>query len=45
MDVNILRSIVTVVSFILFLAIVVWVWKQRRTGDFEKAAQLPFEQD
>jgi cytochrome c oxidase cbb3-type subunit 4 len=45
MDVNILRSIVTVASFILFLGIVIWVWKHRQTGEFEKAANLPFEQD
>jgi cytochrome c oxidase cbb3-type subunit 4 len=45
MDVNTLRSLVTLASFIIFLAIVAWVWKRRRTGEFEKAANLPFEQD
>ncbi|HEU4709262.1 MAG TPA: cbb3-type cytochrome c oxidase subunit 3 [Methylophilaceae bacterium] len=45
MDINTLRSIVTVVSFLVFLGIVVWVWRKRRTGEFEKAANLPFEQD
>lgn len=45
MDVNLLRSIVTVVSFIVFVGIVVWVWKRRHTGEFDKAANLPFEQD
>ncbi len=45
MDVNMLRSIVTVASFILFLGIVIWVWKRRKTGEFDKAANLPFEQD
>jgi cytochrome c oxidase cbb3-type subunit 4 len=45
MDVNTLRSIVTVLSFIIFAGIVIWVLKHRRTGEFEKAANLPFEQD
>ena len=45
MDVNTLRSIVTVAGFITFIGIVVWAWSQRNAADFEKAAQLPFEQD
>lgn len=45
MDVNILRSIVTVISFLVFIGIVAWVWSRRRTGEFEKAANLPFEHD
>ena len=45
MDVNILRSIVTVISLLVFIGIVIWVWSKRHTGDFEKAANLPFEQD
>lgn len=45
MDVNTLRSIVTLASFVVFLGIVIWVWKHRRTGEFDKAANLPFEQD
>lgn len=45
MDVNLLRSIVTVISLLVFIGIVIWVWSKRHTGDFEKAANLPFEQD
>ena len=45
MDVNILRSAVTVVTFILFIGIVMWSLSKRRTTEFEEAAQLPFGQD
>ena len=45
MDVNTLRSITTVVSFVVFLGIVCWAWSRRRGADFEQAARLPFEQD
>jgi cytochrome c oxidase cbb3-type subunit 4 len=45
MDVNTLRSVVTVVTFVCFIGIVVWAWSRRNAADFEKAAQLPFEQD
>jgi cytochrome c oxidase cbb3-type subunit IV len=45
MDVNILRSVVTVATFILFLGIVGWTLSKRRSAEFEEAAQLPFGQD
>ena len=45
MDVNTLRSITTVVSLLAFVGIVWWAWSRRRSADFEKAANLPFEQD
>lgn len=45
MDINVLRSIVTVLSLIAFLAIVVWAWSARNKSRFEEAARLPFEQD
>jgi cytochrome c oxidase cbb3-type subunit 4 len=45
MDVNTLRSVVTVATFVLFLGIVVWTLSKRRTADFEEAANLPFGQD
>lgn len=45
MDINLLRSIVTVTGLLVFIGIVVWVWSRRHTGDFEKAANLPFEND
>jgi len=42
MDVNTLRSAVTVITFILFIGIVVWSLSKRRSAE---AAQLPFGQD
>jgi cytochrome c oxidase cbb3-type subunit 4 len=45
MDVNTLRSIVTVVTFACFIGIVLWAWSGRNRAEFDKAAQLPFEQD
>jgi cytochrome c oxidase cbb3-type subunit 4 len=45
MDVNTLRSIATVVSFITFIGIVLWAWSRRNAADFEQAAMLPFEQE
>jgi cytochrome c oxidase cbb3-type subunit 4 len=45
MDTNTLRAMVTVVSFAVFIAILVWAWSRRREADFAEAANLPFEQD
>lgn len=45
MDINTLRSIATVLSFIVFIGIVLWAWSRRNAEDFEQAARLPFEQD
>jgi len=44
-DINTLRSIVTVVTFIVFIGIVVWAWSSRNAVSFDEAAQLPFKQD
>lgn len=45
MDINDLRSIVTVVSFITFLGIVAWAFSGRRNKAFDEAARLPLEDD
>ena len=45
MDINDLRSIVTVLSFITFLAIVAWAYSGRRKSAFDEAANLPLEDD
>ena len=42
MDINDLRSALTVVGLLLFLGLVVRVWDRRRRADFDEAAQLPF---
>lgn len=45
MDINTLRILVTVISFIVFVGILVWVWQNRNTSDFKDAANLPFKED
>ena len=45
LDINTLRSLVTVASFIAFIGIIVWAYSRRNAADFEEAANLPFEQD
>jgi cytochrome c oxidase cbb3-type subunit IV len=45
MDINDLRSAVTVIGLLLFLALVVWTYGSRRRGAFDAAARLPFEGD
>ncbi len=44
-DINTLRSIATVASFITFLGIWIWAYSRRNAADFEEASKLPFEQD
>jgi cytochrome c oxidase cbb3-type subunit 4 len=44
-DVNVLRSITTVVSLALFIGILAWAWSAQRKEDFDQAEKLPFEQD
>lgn len=45
MDINDLRSIVTVISLLTFVGIVAWAWSKRNQSRFEEAAQLPFNED
>jgi len=45
MDINDMRSAVTVVSFLAFIGIIVWAWSKRNQSSFEEAAQLPFQED
>ncbi len=45
MDVNDLRSVVTVVSLLAFLAIVAWAWSRKNRAAFDEAAQLPFAEE
>lgn len=44
-DINTLRAVATVVSFVTFISIVCWAWSRGRSSDFDEAANLPFEQD
>jgi len=45
MDINSLRSIVTVVALVVFIGIVAWAWSNKNKARFDEAANLPFEQD
>ena len=41
-DVNTWRSAVTVLSLLLFLALLAWTMNRGRRAAFDEAAQLPF---
>ncbi|MBP6903131.1 MAG: cbb3-type cytochrome c oxidase subunit 3 [Burkholderiaceae bacterium] len=45
MELNDLRSGVTLLSFLAFIGIVVWAWSARRREDFDRAAQLALQDD
>ncbi len=45
MDVNLMRSVITAVLFVLFIGIVWWAWGKGRRADFEAAARLPLDDD
>ena len=45
MDAGLLGSIVTVVFFILFIAILVWAFYRGNKKKFEDAGNLPFQED
>jgi len=42
MDINTLRSAVTAIGLLLFLALVAWVYARSRKAAFDEAARLPF---
>ena len=42
MDINDMRVMVTVLSFVLFIALAVHTWSRRRRCEHEAAARLPF---
>ena len=45
MDINDLRSAVTVLGLLGFIAIALWTWRSERRAAFEDAAALPFTGD
>lgn len=45
MDLNTLRSLVTVMSFAAFLGILAWAFARGNREQFEEAAALPFLDD
>ena len=44
-ELNTLRSVFTLVLFVLFIAIWIWAWSKNRKKEFEEAANIPFQGD
>ena len=44
MDINTIRTAITVLAMLAFLAIVAWAWSSRRQADFDVAARLPLDE-
>jgi cytochrome c oxidase cbb3-type subunit 4 len=45
MDINTLRIVTTVISFVAFVGIIGWALDRRKTRQFEEAAMLPLKDD
>ena len=45
MDINLIRSLVTVAAFAAFIGIVWWAYGSARASRFERDALLPFSDD
>lgn len=45
MDINDMRSVMTLISFLTFLGIVIWAWSKRNQSSFDEAAELPFKDE
>jgi len=45
MDINDVRIGVTVISFVVFLGIVVWALSKRNKAAFDEASRLPFRDE
>ena len=45
MDINLLREVVTVLSFLAFVGIVAYALNPRNRGRFEEAGRLPADEE
>jgi len=45
MDLELLRPLMTVIMFSVFVCIVMWAWQGKQRSRFEAAARLPFDDD
>ncbi len=45
MDLNDLRSVLTVLLLMVFIGIVAWAWSRSNRERFDEAARLPFQDD
>ncbi len=41
----IFHSIWTLILMVVFIAIVIWAWSSRKRKDFERAANIPLQDD
>jgi cytochrome c oxidase cbb3-type subunit 4 len=44
-ELNTLRSLVTVICFLMFAGILAWAYSSRNRESFDEAARLPFDED
>ncbi len=44
MDINIIRETVTVLSFIIFMGILIWAYARGSKRGFDEAARIPFDE-
>ncbi len=45
MEINDMRSVLTLLAFITFIGIVLWAYHTKSRRNFDEAAQLPFADD
>ena len=45
MDIDLVRALMTLVMFAVFVGIVVWAWSAKQRDRFEAASQLPLEEE
>lgn len=45
MDINLIRSLITLLAFCIFLGIVWWAYGAGQRENFRQAALLPFDDD
>ena len=45
MDLNDLRAVITLLSFVAFIGVIAWAWSRRNGKRFDEAAHLPFADD
>jgi cytochrome c oxidase cbb3-type subunit 4 len=45
MDMGIVRGLITLILFLLFIGLFAWTWSRRRKKDFDEAARLPLDDD
>ena len=44
-DINLIRSIFTVLVFATFIGVCIWAWSSKRKRDFDDASNIPFNEE